>query len=230
MKRLPTTTPDRPLVAPSILSADFARLGEETKGVLDMGADLVHVDIMDGHFVPNLSMGPAVCGCLHQALPDAYLDVHLMVERPEEYFEPFQKAGANLLSFHMEVCRDVAHARELCTRVRDLGCQVGVVVNPPTDPEPGLELADDIDLALVMGVNPGYSGQAFIEHVLSKGPVLRQLPERVRLEIDGGVAPANAAAIRDAGFDVLVTASALFGRPAPERAGVIEALKGGASG
>lgn len=222
-----STKPEKPLVAPSILAADFANLADDAKASLDAGADLLHVDIMDGHFVPNLSMGPAVCASLHKAIPDAYLDVHLMVSDPQSYFKPFVDAGANLLSFHIEICESEQHARDLCGTVRDLGIHTGIVINPPTDVERVQPVVDAFDLVLVMSVNPGFGGQAFIPEVLDKGrriaPMLRS---NQRLEIDGGISPVTAESAREAGFDLLIAGSAIYGQPRDQWGGLISSIRG----
>lgn len=215
------------LIAPSILSADFAAMGDDARGVLDAGADLLHLDVMDGHFVPNLTMGPDMVQGLRRALPDAHLDAHLMVTDPDQFVEPFARAGADHFTFHIET-RSGDDARGLADRIRDAGMTAGLAINPPTDPEQFLAVADAFDLLLVMSVNPGFSGQAFIPDVLSTVRAVRDsLGNTPRIQMDGGVSPSTAPACLEAGVDVLVAASAIFSRPTDERGGVIASLRGG---
>lgn len=222
--------PTHPLVAASILSADFGDMAADCRRVLDLGADLLHVDVMDGHFAPNLTMGADMIRGLRRHLPDTYLDVHLMVERPGDYAEPFATAGANQFAFHVEVCetqRPVeaggidGHA--LIERVHALGMEAGMVINPATPAEAVEPYLDALDLVLVMSVVPGRSGQAFMPEVLDKARWLAdRLPGSTRIEMDGGLSPTTAPRAAAAGVDTMVTASALFGSDDPQ--GVIEAF------
>ena len=215
-----------PLIAPSILSADFGNMERDCRSVIDAGADVLHLDVMDGHFVPNLTMGPDMCRGLRKALPNALLDVHLMVSKPEMYVEPFAKAGANHFTFHIEVHQGAA-AIALAERIRASGMTAGIAVNPPNSIDPILEIMDHFDMVLVMSVNPGFSGQSFIEPVLEKTRAARaKVRPDQRIEMDGGVNLANAALVRAAGCDLLVAATAIFGLPPEKRASAIASLRG----
>ena len=187
---------------------------------------MLHLDVMDGHFVPNLTMGPALCASVRKALPDAYLDVHLMVTDPGMYFEPFAKAGADHVSFHVEVVES-GDVQKLVDRAHAMGLHAGLVINPPTPVERILPVVSTPDLLLVMSVNPGFSGQSFISDVLDKTRAIKpKLRRNQRLEMDGGIGVGNAAAVRKAGCDVIVAASAVFNVPPAERGKVISALRG----
>jgi len=227
-----TQPPERTYLAASILSADFGRMAEECRDVLEKGADLLHVDVMDGHFAPNLTMGADMIRGIRRHLPDAFMDVHLMVERPGDYIESFAQAGANLFSFHMEVCQpmrpDGCDPTELIKRIRDAGMHPGMVVNPPTTIDQLAEgigpYLDDLSLVLVMSVNPGFSGQRFMPEVLDKARWLRErVGSGTRIEMDGGLNPKTLPLAVAAGVDTTVTASALFGQP--DRAEAIRALR-----
>ena len=201
------------VIAPSILSADFARLGEEVDHVLAAGADWVHFDVMDNHYVPNLTIGPLVCSALRKHGVTAPIDVHLMVSPVDRIVGDFAEAGATLISFHPEAS---GHVHRTIQLIRSAGCQPGLVLNPATPVEVLDYVLDELDLVLLMSVNPGFGGQAFIPSALDK---LRKVRERidasgraVRLEIDGGVKPDNIGAIAAAGADTFVAGSAIFGQ------------------
>ena len=227
-----TSPPPHPLVSASILSADFGQMADDCRDVLDRGADLLHVDVMDGHFVSNLTMGGDMIRGLRKHLPDTFLDVHLMVERPGDYVAPFAKAGANLLSFHLEVSWPF-HANgldpaALIDRIHQAGMLAGMVVNPYTPVEPLEPHVADLDLVLLMSVVPGRSGQSFMPAVLDKARWLKpRLSPKTRLEIDGGINRETAPQATAAGCDVLVTASALLGARGEQRTELIETIHGG---
>ncbi len=204
----------QPVIAPSILSADFARLGAEVDAVLAAGADWIHFDVMDNHYVPNLTIGPLVCAALRKHGVKAPIDVHLMVEPVDRIVPDFAKAGASLISFHPEAS---AHPHRTVALIKEHGCQAGLVFNPAT-PLDHLELlVGDIDLVLIMSVNPGFGGQSFIPSALDKLKAARRVIDaskrKVRLEVDGGVKVDNVRAVASAGADTFVAGSAIFGEP-----------------
>ena len=199
------------LIAPSILSADFARLGEEVTSVLDAGADVVHFDVMDNHYVPNLTIGPMVCSALRNHGITAPIDVHLMVSPVDQMIVDFAKAGASYITFHPEATSHIDRSLQL---IRDNGCKAGLVFNPAT-PLHCLEyLMDKLDVILLMSVNPGFGGQKFIPSTLRKLTQVRKLIDesghKIRLEIDGGVGVQNIRKIAEAGADMFVAGSAIF--------------------
>lgn len=214
-----------PLIAPSVLSADFGAMAADVGHALDHGADLLHLDVMDGHFVPNLTMGPDLCRGLRRHLPNAFLDVHLMVTDPEKFIQPFADAGANHLTFHIEVIPP-ERVIEVAGKIREAGMTAGLAINPPTPVERVMPHLLAVDLILVMSVNPGYSGQAFIRDVLPKtSQISEELIPTQRLQMDGGINVITAPEVRKAGCDVLVAATAIFGKPKNERPKIISLLK-----
>ena len=200
------------LIAPSILSADFARLGDEVNAVLAAGADIVHFDVMDNHYVPNLTIGPLVCDALRSHGIEAPIDVHLMVEPVDRLIPEFAKAGASYITFHPEASRHVHRSLGL---IREQGCKAGLVFNPATPLDWLNHVIEDVDMVLIMSVNPGFGGQAFIESSIDKLRAAREIINSsgrdIRLEIDGGVKTGNIGRIAAAGADTFVAGSAIFG-------------------
>jgi ribulose-phosphate 3-epimerase len=205
-------------IAPSILSADFTRLGEQIAAVERAGASYIHVDVMDGHFVPNLTIGPFIVEWISKStkLP---IDAHLMIENPDNFIGEFAKAGADLISVHPET---TYHLNRTLNYIRQAGCQAGVVINPATPLAMIEEVLEDVDYVLLMSVNPGFGGQQFIPSSLDKLRRLREMIRlrgaQVRIEIDGGIGPENAADVVNAGAEILVAGSAIFGKPDPGEA------------
>jgi ribulose-phosphate 3-epimerase len=214
----------RVLIAPSILSADFSRLGEEVRAVEAAGADWMHLDVMDGHFVPNLTIGPGIVQAVDR-VTDLPLDVHLMIDNPADFIEEFAKAGADYLVVHQE---GQPHLHRLVARIRELGAKAGVALNPSTPLAAVEEVLPDLDLLLVMSVNPGFGGQSFIPGALAKLRAARALVDRVNpaclIEIDGGIKADNAAAVREAGVDAIVSGSGVYGTR--DYRAAIEAIRG----
>ena len=220
-------TPRKALIAPSILASNFGRLAEEVRAVADGGADWIHIDVMDGHFVPNITIGPAIVEAVRKAT-DLPLDVHLMIEQPERYIESFVKAGANTVGVHAEAC---PHIHRTVAQIREAGARASVSLNPGTPADTVEPVLGDVDQVLIMTVNPGFGGQKFIRSTLPKVETLRRwIDDRsltVSLEVDGGIGTETIATVASAGADVFVAGTAIFG--APDYGEAIAALRGLAS-
>ena len=218
--------PAPPIIAPSILASDFARLGEEAKAIEAAGADWLHVDVMDGHFVPNITIGPDVVKAL-KPLVTIPLDVHLMIAPVDPFLEAFRSAGADIISVHPEAG---PHLNRTCKRIRELGAKAGVVFNPSTDPSVIQWMMDEVDLILVMSINPGFGGQSFMTSQLRKIEALRKMIDAegrdIPLEVDGGVTPETAKLCVAAGATALVAGTAVFRGGPSKYAANIAALRG----
>jgi ribulose-phosphate 3-epimerase len=224
-----TEYPDGRRVAPSILSADFSRLGDQLETVMDAGARVIHVDVMDGHFVPPITIGPLIVEAIRDQVHEAggFIDVHLMIERPERHVQSFAAAGADGITLHVEATPHVHYAVKA---VREAGCRAGIALNPATPPEAVSQLAGVVELVLCMTVNPGWGGQRYIEHSERKVKQLRNLLPQAAIEVDGGIDTTTAPEVAAAGARLFVAGSAVFGADDPAAAYTALAQAAGADG